>query len=239
MSLVLLIATAVLGSAISGAIGMGGGILLIAVMAMVLDPVIVVPVHGVVQLASNFTRLLRLRRDIAGWVVALYAPTMVIGAWIGLQLYHGAGMPWFKPAIGAFVVAFLVWDRFKPKRLVLPRWVFVPAGIGGGFLTITVGAAGPYLAAFFLRDDLQRKEIVATKAAIQSFGHLLKIPAFLSIGFDYRSEVGLVLPLLAAVVAGTFVGTHVLHRMSDEAFGQGFRAVLAVLALRLLATPWW
>lgn len=235
----ILVPAALVGALISGLIGMGGGALLIAVMAMLLNPADVVPVHGVVQLASNFTRTLRLFRHVRWSIAALYCPTMVAGAWVGLQLHRGAGMPWFKPAIGGFLLASLAWQRWKPKRLSVPMWAFAPAGLGGGFLTITVGAAGPYLAAFFLRDDLDRKEIVATKAAIQTFGHLVKIPAFLSIRFDYVSRLDLIVPLLAAVIAGTFVGTHLLHRVSERVFQTAFRSVLGVLAIRLLLTPWW
>lgn len=239
MELAILVPAAVIAAAISGAIGMGGGAMLIALMAILLDPLLVVPIHGVVQVTSNLTRSITLIRRVRWWVPALYCPTMILGVWLGLQLYRGAGMPWFKPAIGGFVLASLLWKRFKPKRLVTPRWVFLPAGLGGGFLTITVGAAGPYLAAFFLRDDLDRKEIVATKATIQTFGHLLKIPAFLSIGFDYTAHLGLMLPLVGAVIVGTFVGTHLLHRMSEKTFGLAFRWILGLLGVRLILTPWW
>jgi len=235
----ILLPGAFVAAAISGLIGMGGGAFLLALMAMTIDPMLVVPVHGVVQLTSNFTRSLRLWRNVHWRIAALYCPTMVLGAWLGLQLYRGAGMPWFKPAIGGFVLASLAWKRFKPKRLVIPMWVFAPAGIGGGFLTIVVGAAGPYLAAFFLRDDLDRKEIVATKATIQSFGHFIKIPAFLSIGFDYGANIPLIAPLVLAVIAGTFAGTHLLHRVSERAFQAAFQWVLGLLAVRLLLTPWW
>jgi len=236
--LLVLAPAAVAASALSGVLGMGGGVLLLAVMAALLDPVLVVPLHGVVQLASNFTRTIALLRDVSWWIVARYVPLMVLGAWLGLQLYRGAALPWFKPAVGAFLVSSLLWDRFKPKRLRLPRWIFFPAGLGGGFLTMVVGAAGPYLAAFFLRDDLDRKEIVATKAAIQTFGHFLKIPAFLSIGFAYREHVGLFVPLLACVVAGTFLGTRLLHRLSEDVFRPLFRGMLALLAARLLVSAW-
>lgn len=239
MDLAILLPGAFVAAAISGLIGMGGGAFLLALMAMTIDPMLVVPVHGVVQLTSNFTRSLRLWRNVSWRIAALYCPTMVLGAWLGLQLYRGAGMPWFKPAIGAFVLASLAWNRCKPKRLVMPMWVFAPAGVGGGFLTIVVGAAGPYLAAFFLRDDLDRKEIVATKAAIQSFGHFLKIPAFLSIGFDYGANARLMAPLVLAVIAGTFAGTHLLHRVSERVFQAAFQWVLGLLAIRLLLTPWW
>ena len=233
-----LIPAALVASAISGVLGMGGGVTLLAVMAAILEPRVVVPVHGVVQLTSNFTRSLVLLRNVSWRIVAMYFPTMVIGAWLGLQLYRGAGAPWFRPAIGLFVASFLLWDRFKPRRLSLPDWVFVPAGLGGGFLTITIGAAGPYLAAFFLRDDLERKQIVATKATIQTFGHFLKIPAFLSIGFPYVEHLALILPLLGAVVVGTFLGTALLKRIPEAAFRRVFRIALWILALRLIASPW-
>jgi len=238
LSLPVLVPAALVASAVSGVLGMGGGVILLAVMAAVMNPVAVVPVHGVVQLASNFTRAVALAREVSWGIIARYVPPMVVGAWLGIQLYRGAEAAWFQPAVGAFIVSSLLWDRFKPKRLLLPQWVFIPAGIGGGFLTVVVGAAGPYLAAFFLRDDLERKQIVATKAAIQTFGHFLKIPAFLSIGFSYREQMGTILPLLACVVVGTFAGTHLLARMSERVFRAAFRVVLSVLAVRLLLSPW-
>jgi uncharacterized membrane protein YfcA len=238
LSLPVLIPAALVASAVSGVLGMGGGVILLAVMAAVMDPVAVVPVHGVVQLASNLTRAAALARDVSWGIIARYVPLMVAGAWLGIQLYRGAEAPWFQPAVGAFIASSLLWDRFKPRRLLLPPWVFYPAGLGGGFLTVVVGAAGPYLAAFFLRDDLERKQIVATKAVIQTFGHFLKIPAFLSIGFSYREQLGTIVPLLACVVVGTFAGTHVLERMSEGRFRAAFRIVLAGLATRLLLAPW-
>ena len=75
-------------------------------------------------------------------------------------------------------------------------------------------------------------------AAIQTFGHLVKIPAFLSIGFRYQDELGTIVPLLACVVVGTFVGTSFLQRMREDVFRNVFRIVLGLLALRLLASPW-
>ncbi|MEZ5063196.1 MAG: sulfite exporter TauE/SafE family protein [bacterium] len=238
MPLAFLAPVALLSAALSGVLGMGGGIVLLAAMAAVLPIGVVVPVHGVVQLASNASRALTLLRHTNRPIVLAYAPAMIVGAWLGLQLYRDGGIPWFRPAIGALVLSFLLWDRFRPKRLRFPLAAYVPAGIGGGFLTITIGAAGPYLAAFFLRDDLDRKEIVATKAVIQTFGHFLKIPAFLSIGFDYRGELGLILPLLACVIAGTWLGTRLLHRLPERTFRALFRIALVILAIRLLASPW-
>ncbi len=238
MSLFVLVPAAILAAAISGILGRGGGSVLLAVLASGLDPAVVVPVHGVVQLASNSTRAFVLAKDVSWRLVAFYAPAMVAGVAWGVRLYEGSTLPWFKPAIGAFILSFLLWDRFKPERLELPDWAYVPAGVGGGLLTITIGAAGPYLSAFFLRKDLRKEQVIATKAAIQTFGHFLKIPAFLSVGFDYRGQLGLVAPLLACSIAGTMLGTWILNRVDENAFRRVFRVVLAGLAVRLLASPW-
>ena len=236
--LTVLIPTVIVTTTISGIIGMGGGVTLIAIMAALLEPGIVVPIHGVVQMVGNSTRSLVLLRQVRWSLLLLYVPTLILGAWFGLRFYAGAGMPWFRPMIGLFVLAFLIWDRFKPKRLVLPRWIFVPAGFVGGVITILIGASGPYLAAFFLRDDLDREEIVATKAAIQTIGHLVKLPAFMSIGFVYRDHLDLILPLVACAVLGTVIGTRILRRMPERLFQIAFRIFLAALAVRLIIDAW-
>jgi uncharacterized membrane protein YfcA len=238
MELIILIPVALLTSTISGAIGMGGGVALLAVMASILAPGVIIPIHGVVQVVSNTSRTLILLKQVQWRIFFLYLPAQLAGIVIAISIYRGSPMTWLKPAIGAFVLVYLLWDHLKPKRLQLPLFIFAPAGLIGGLLTIFVGATGPFLAAFFLREDIDREQIVATKAVIQTAGHLAKIPAFLSIGFSYAQHVDLILPLLACAVAGTWVGTRLLKRMDQRVFGIGFRLALAVLGVRLMADAW-
>lgn len=237
MGPLILFPVAFLGSAVSGTLGLGGGVLLIAAMAAILPPAVVVPVHGAVQLAANSTRMLALRSNVRGRIVALYAPPMALGAWLGLELYRGEELAWFRPAVGGLVLASLLLERTGMSRRI-PTWALVPAGLVGGFLTITVGATGPYLAAILVGGDLERRELVATQAAIQTFGHLLKIPAFAAIGFAWRDQLPTILPLVACVAAGTLAGTRLLARLPERGFRRALRALLVVLAIRLLASPW-
>ena len=60
-------------------------------------------------------------------------------------------------------------------------------GAGTAVLTVLVGVTGPWVSAFFLRDDLSKEQVVATKAAIQTVGHVAKIPAFLPIYLEARA----------------------------------------------------
>ena len=50
-------------------------------------------------------------------------------------------------------------------------------------------------------------------------------------------EAGVLLPLAAAVVLGTWCGKKVLAYLSEDRFRLLYRLVLSVLALRLIAGP--
>ena len=224
---------------LSGAVGMGGGTILVAAMATLLPARAVVPLHGVVQVCSNSTRGLLLWRHIEWRIIALYVPLQLVGVWFAIEwLWTGETFGWFRPTLGGFVLVAILWNRIKPKRLVVPRTVFALAGFGGGLLTVLVGVTGPWVSTFFLRDDLSKEEVVATKAAIQTIGHFAKIGAFFSVGFDYREYAGMLVPLVAASLAGTWIGTRLLGRMRAPQFRLAFEVVLGILGLRLALSAW-
>ena len=57
METVILIVAAFITSSISAVLGMGGGIILLGIMALIIpEGYIVVALHGIVQLISNLTR---------------------------------------------------------------------------------------------------------------------------------------------------------------------------------------
>jgi uncharacterized membrane protein YfcA len=228
-----------LAATVSGAVGMGGGTMLAAAMATLLPARSVVPLHGIIQVCSNSSRGLLLIRHVEWRILALYVPLQLVGVWVAIEwFWRGQTFEWFRPTLGAFVLASILWARIKPKRLVVPRSVFALAGFGGGVLTVLVGVTGPWVSSFFLRDDLTKEQIVATKAAIQTIGHFTKIPAFLSVGFVYREHLGLLLPMIAASLLGTWIGTRLLARMRTNQFRLAFQSLLGLLGLRLVLSPW-
>ena len=80
---------AVVTSAITAVSGLGGGIILLAVMLLVLDPLVAIPLHAAIQLASNSTRTLRLRDEVE-WPYAIrFAVPLLPAAILGLVLASG------------------------------------------------------------------------------------------------------------------------------------------------------
>lgn len=234
-----LVLVTLLSTAVSGAVGMGGGTILAATMATLLPARAVVPLHGVIQVCSNSSRGLLLWRHVEWRILALYVPLQLVGVWVAIRwFWSGEDYDWFRPTLGGFVLASILWSRVKPKRFVVPRSIFALAGFGGGLLTVLVGVTGPWVSTFFLRDDLTKEQVVATKAAIQTVGHIAKIPAFVSVGFVYREHASLLLPMVAASLLGTWLGTRLLRRLGGPQFRVAFEVVLGLLGLRLLLGPW-
>lgn len=224
-------------AAFSAVVGMGGGVTLLAVMAALMPAAFVVPVHGIVQLTSNGTRTLLFLKHVHWGIFAYYVIPAMIGVALGARLYVGSELPWFRPAVGVFILLYLVTLRHKPRLGRLPIPLFAPLGFVVGTFASLIGATGPLIAPFFLRDDLDRQQVIATKAIVQMAVHITKLPAFFLLGFDYAAQITLVAPLVAAAVLGTMFGKRYLSRMSNETFRKLFATVLTMIAIYLVASP--
>ena len=64
---------ALLTSILSAIVGMAGGITLLSVMLLFLEPLAAIPLHGVVQLVSNSSRALIQRKHVERGILARYA----------------------------------------------------------------------------------------------------------------------------------------------------------------------
>lgn len=222
-------------AALSAVVGMGGGVTLLALMAVLLPPPVVIPLHGVVQLVSNGTRALVYLPHVHRKIFAFYIIPATLGVFAGAQLYVGSPLPWFRPAIGVFILLYLVTAIWKPSAVRMPIWGFGVLGAVTGTAASLVGATGPMLAPFFLRDDMTKEEVVATKASVQLVTHFAKVPAFFAMGFAYGAWALELLPLCGAAVLGTVAGKRLLSRIDAVLFRRLFMAALFAIALHLIS----
>lgn len=232
--LIMLTIAAFLTAAITAVAGLGGGIVLLAIMSLLLPITAVIPVHGVVQLASNFTRTLSLLKHVKTDIIWPMITGMLIGSVVAIKIIQQIED---KSIFYLFIVIMIVYILFKPAKLpaiVIPVKAFAIVGVFVGLLAPLVGATGPMTAPFFIRDDLARQQVVATQAAIQSIAHLLKLPTFLYLGFAYGDHAVLITLMILAVIGGTLFGVKLLNAINEKRFQQFFRTVLFLVACQLL-----
>ncbi len=234
----LLCGAALLTSGVSAILGMAGGIMLLAIMLLFLEPAEAIPVHAIVQLASNSSRAVVHARAVRRDLVLPFALLLVPAGALTLPLAQHAPAEMLRLAIGCFVIVATWQPRWlllglDPTRLPLrPRFALV--GAGSGALAPLVGATGPFIAPFFLGIGLNRFELIGTKAACQVLGHLAKLVLFGLAGFAFLAFAPLVLAMSASVVVGTAAGTRALRRLDDARFTQLYKLTLTAVACRLV-----
>ena len=236
--LAVLAVAALLTSALSAIVGMAGGITLLAVMLLFLEPLAAIPLHGVVQLVSNGSRAWIQREHVNRGIVLRYSLPLLPMGFLGLELARALPPTATRALIGVFVLV----ATWAPGALLLgthperaePNRRFLLLGSVVGVLNMAIGATGPLIAPFFLNLGLTRQELVGTKAVCQGMGHLAKIAVFGVAGFAFAGHAPLLALLCAAVVVGTWIGSRLLDRVSEATFVRLYTAVLTLIALRLV-----
>jgi len=238
LEIAILAATAFATSILSAIVGMAGGIILLSVMLLFLEPLVAIPLHGVVQLISNSTRTWVQREHVQWPIIGAYCLLLVPMSFVGLEIAESLSPPVARLLIGFFVLT----ATWAPSLLLMgahpersaPRRRFVILGGVVGMVNMTVGATGPLIAPFFLNLGLPRQGIIGTKAASQALGHLVKIAVFGIAGFVYAEYALPLLLLCAMVVAGTWTGSQILESVNELWFKRLFKTVLTLVALRLV-----
>jgi uncharacterized membrane protein YfcA len=242
MSYIMLLAVAVaalIGAIVSAITGVAGGVILLTALLATVDPRAVVPIHSVVQLIANGSRLVAYVHHIQWRIVGRFAATVIPGSLIGAWLISLIEPGILQVIIATAILAsLLIPDKFPIKEQVAPaRWLFYGLGFGNGILGMLVGSTGPLVTIALLYSGVVKERHIATKAACQAFSYTIKIPLFgFAIGFDYMQYAGTIVLLGAAVILGTLVGKRLLTMVSRRAFTSLTRILLAVIAFKLISS---
>jgi uncharacterized membrane protein YfcA len=231
-SALVLIAFAGFTSFMTAAVGIGGGLLLLAVMASLVPVNALIPVHGLVQLGSNGNRMLMTFRHIDWAMLRYFSIGAVLGAGLASVVVVQLPLYLIQFAVAGFIL-FLVWGNKPGKRQLSPIGRIF-AGALTTFLTMFVGATGPLVAGFVHRNNYSKLQLTSTFATCMTLQHTFKAIVFTAVGFAFWQWLPLVLLMIASGAFGTWMGLKLLNRIPGEWFKQAFRIVVTLLALRLL-----
>lgn len=113
-----LLAVSFAGSFITVALGIGGGGLVLAVMANIVPPLALIPIHGIIQLGSNAGRLAMFIRHVH-WSAL---PAFAIGTLVGASVGGVIAIDLHPAAVQIGVGAFVIFTVFAKSPKWLSRW---------------------------------------------------------------------------------------------------------------------
>ncbi len=232
----LVIGSSFFTASISAITGMGGGIALLSVMTFLsYSHRELVALHGLIQLVSNSSRMFFLKESVDKIILKSFIYGLIPSAILIMFILKELGDLQKLQLLIAGIIFYVLFKPKKMKPLKIKKTSFYFLGIYVGLLGPLIGATGPLLAPFFLRDDLTKNEIISTKAAVQMLGHFIKIPIFLYAGFNYFSlNLWEVIGFLVLTILGTRFGVYLLKLLSEKVFRMIYKSVLLLSALRII-----
>ena len=228
----LLVVVSFFTSLLTAAVGLGGGSILLAVMAQVVPVKAIIPLHGIVQLGSNFGRALILLPTVNKELLAWFAGGSLLGALLGGQLVITLPVDVLRVVLGVFLL-YVAWGP-QLRGLIATKGALAAGGILSTFLTMFVGATGPFVLAMLRPFSLAPVSQVSSLAACLVVQHSLKLLVFGLLGFAYAPYVPLIVLMVASGFAGTLLGRRILLAFDPRLFTRLLNVVLTLLALRLV-----
>lgn len=217
-------------SFLSAAVGLGGGAILLAVMAILVPIHALIPVHGIVQIGSNAGRTMIMLKHVERRILLPFAVGSAFGA--GLGGLVAVQLP--AEILEIALAIFILWSTFGPLPGALGGLAVSGAGAFSSFLTMFFGATGSFVAGMLKSLRLGRLEHVASHSACMTLQHALKVLTFGLLGFAYGPWLALIAAMIASGFVGTLLGRRLLVQSQDERFHRILSVVLTLLALRLL-----
>lgn len=212
--------------------GAAGGIVLLGMMATVMPPLALIPVHTVVMLGTGAARTVIMWRHVMRPAVLPFVIGAAIGAAAGARVFVALTTTWLELILGAFILLVTWMPKFG--RFGTERGRFAVLGFVTTFLGVFVSATGTLLAPFIAASTPDRRVHVATMGALMATTHLAKIVAFGFIGFAVGRYIPLMLAMVAAGAVGNWVGEVALLRTREQHFRLVLQVALTILGLRLL-----
>jgi uncharacterized membrane protein YfcA len=184
-------------------------------------------------------------------VVAALLPGTAVGValgWAGLWAvgrYHagaeGAKVNTvMKLAIGVIALGFVILQaaralRRKPPTSCPGRWRSAGIGAAAGLASTFAHSAGPITSMYMLRQNLPKKQFVASTVLYYWIANQMKLVPYFALGLINPDSLGASACLVPAAVAGALLGVFLHRRVGQKQFAGIVYVLLALAGAHLCA----
>ena len=221
-----------LTSTVAGVVGLGGGMLLITILPSFLPLNALIPVHGLTQMSSNFSRAVFGYKDVQFEVI----PKFLLGSFVGIGIFATIlkfiSLTYVPVFIGLYILLSLWSQKFNDKIKRYENYFL--AGFFQTGLSMVVGATGPLTMTLLLKDYGDKDKVVATSAALMSITHILKVFVFIYFGFVFFDYIGVIISMIVGAVAGSWAGTKFRDIMDGKRFTLLLKVLLSAMAIKVM-----
>jgi len=234
MEVIVLGVISVLTSLIAGVVGIGGGLLLIAILPNFLPVSALIPVHGFTQMFSNVSRAYFGYKDIQFEVVPKFLFGSLLGVGTIALILDMISIEYIPLFIATYILLSLWSSKFNDKIKKYENYYLI--GFLQSGLSVVVGATGPLTTTLLLKDYQDKDKVVSTAALLMSITHLLKVLVFVYFGFKFSEYLDIIVVMVIGVIIGSYLGTKLRDKVEGKKLLFTLKVLLTLLAIKLIGT---
>ncbi|MFZ2619910.1 MAG: sulfite exporter TauE/SafE family protein [Alphaproteobacteria bacterium] len=240
-SVLLLLAAYFCTSAFSAALGMGGGMMITAVLATMLPIHAVIPVQSAMLFFNTGYRLWLYRRHAVWGVAWPFLVGLAVGSTLGAVVYTQLPVAWLELAVGLAMLLTTWWPkRQHPSALFQAPAVRVGVGAVHGFLSSVLGIGG-LLQAIVARAGLARQAFIGTFSLLMWGSNIFRGIGLWWGGASITPYILLILCAIPIGMLGAHAGKRFLDGLNERYFRlllKSFMTITGALMLWRAATTW-
>jgi uncharacterized membrane protein YfcA len=218
----------------TGAIGAGGGILLLALLQGAVPVHAMNQVHGLVQLVGNLHRLAICFREVQWRLIARFAVPCLLGSMVSASVPLMLSEDLLLVVLGSGIVAqTVVGDRWGGMRGTRS---LVLAGAIQGLASPIMGGVGGVTSAALLGQGLTHSSRASHIAATGLIVNASKTAVFIRWGFAFSNYLPSIAVLILASFVGTWAGIRYSKRMDERAGTLAVKTVILLSGMKLIAS---
>lgn len=214
---------------ISTALSLGGGMLMLVGLSFILPTTALIPVHGIVQLGSNFARIFVSIKELDKNLIIPFVIGTIIGAYLGANIVE-----FLSPGVGQIGVGiFILYSLFGKFPELGKKYIFA-GGIFTTIMSMLFGASGPVVSTLIRNMNFNPTKHVSIHGAFMTAQHLFKSLGFFFIGFAFQEYLVLLTLMILVGFFGTYFGKKVLISKGKSYFKKVLTIILLLGGIRII-----
>ena len=223
----ILILVGFIAGGLSGAVGFGGGMILLPVITYFYGVEVAVPVSTIAQLLSNLSKVGFGWKEIAwkqaGKFLILAVPFTALGA-LGFSIAPKILM---TKILAVFLIVFAIIKITGKIKLPQKRGTMIIGGGITGLINGLLGISGPLSSAVFLTLELTPVAYIASEAAAASAMHIIKIIVYGKLNLMTGHIILNGLFIGCAMIAGNFIAMKTIKKIDKKKY----KIIVAVIMI--------
>jgi len=221
-------------STIAGIFGVGGGLLLIAILPSFLPINALIPIHGLNQVTSNLSRAYFGYKDIQYRVIPKFFVGSLVGAGLFMYLLKIISIQYIPLCVGIYILLSL-WSQTFNEKIKKYENYYLIGFLQTGISTI-VGTTGPLTMTKLLKEFQDKDKVIATSALLMSMTHIFKIIVFSYFGFVFYDYFDVIIIMMLGSIFGSYVGKKLRNKIDGQKLIYILKILLSILALKSIVS---